>query len=129
MQYRVTFCCTPVCAAFGRTFCSEELPLSAMDTDGLVKVAQPVVMYFHSSIRDDSCVAIVEIVVVARRGSGRVKVGEFGVGWAALNLFSPTRKVLDWVPDDAGHPVDVGLFVGTPRALLTPLDTGDVRTY
>jgi hypothetical protein len=116
LQYRVSLCHTPTATMFGRTHCSEELPLPPADGDGLVRCSAAAVTLFHSPIRDDGCVAVVEAVVVARHGDAGLKLGEFGVGWAVLNLFSPSRRVWDAADSAGGRegrdvPVDTGLCV------------------
>jgi hypothetical protein len=98
LQYRLSMCCTSPSKFFGRTWSSQELPLSPLDTSGMFAVTSPVVVYFHSTIRDDNCVVVVETVVVVRDRVTDVRLCEFGVGWAALNLLSPGRRVDDWDP-------------------------------
>lgn len=44
-------------------------------------------VYFHTTISDPGCVAIVEVVLVERLYTG-VLCGHYSVGWSALPLYS-----------------------------------------
>jgi hypothetical protein len=110
-------CSTAVPAFFGSTWRSHEIPIVELDASGFGRVVEPVLAYFHTSIRDATVVVVVEAVVVFRDRLRRSRLGECSVGWAALNLLSPSRVVVD-VRADRTEAVDVGLNAGSPLSLL-----------
>lgn len=117
LQYRVSMCTTAVPAFFGSTWRSHEVPIVELDSSGYGRVVEPVLAYFHTSIRDAAVVVVVEAVVVFRDRARRSRVGECSVGWASLNVFSPSRVVAD-ARSDRTDAVDVGLNIGSPLSLL-----------
>ncbi len=89
-----------------------------IDAQGTARVTEPAVCYFHSSIRDDAVIVLFEAVLVMH-SAAQPQPWQTSVGWAALNLLSPSRAV-PAVDDDTGESVDVGLNFGSPLAVMFP---------
>ncbi len=62
--------------------------------------------------------------MISRDGGRGYVVGEFGVGWALLNLFSPSRRVLDvdHVAEDSRDVRSSSLGIGTSGCVSSGLD-------
>lgn len=81
-------------------------------------------VFYHTSVSDPRCMAVVEVIMQERMLDGVVK-GQYSLGWALLPLFRvgapppgalPGQVALDtsaW-----GKPLSVPLVAGTPRYLL-----------
>ncbi|GLC73822.1 hypothetical protein PLESTF_001424700 [Pleodorina starrii] len=83
-------------------------------------------VYFHSTVSDPRCMAVVEIIMLERMLDGVVK-GQYSLGWALLPLFRVSQNPLPpgapvvsgmQLDDVPGRPMAARLMAGTPRYLL-----------
>ncbi|GFR44041.1 hypothetical protein Agub_g5201 [Astrephomene gubernaculifera] len=83
-------------------------------------------VYYHTTVSDPRCMAVVEVIMLERMLDGVVK-GQYSLGWALLPLFrvsqgavSPGAPLSSGMQLDSapGRPLAVPLMAGTPRYLL-----------
>ncbi|KAM6312701.1 LOW QUALITY PROTEIN: nephrocystin-4 [Podargus strigoides] len=71
-------------------------------------------IYFHTSLKHPSIAAVVEVVVMARKGDGGSQ--PLSCGFGLIPLFGSGSEATDLSPEDR----TLKLYHGTPRALLHP---------
>lgn len=109
-RLHVSFFSLKARAFFGRTYVGPRHPLGAVGAHSL---------YFASRVNDDSCVAVVELVV--ERVQDGAATERFGAGWATMQVFSKGRALCDAAEADLRHGdrcTRRPFFAGSPRALL-----------
>ncbi|KXZ51260.1 hypothetical protein GPECTOR_13g747 [Gonium pectorale] len=83
-------------------------------------------VYYHTTVSDPRCMAVVEVIMLERMLDGVVK-GQYSLGWAMMPLFRvsqnplpPGAPVASSIQLDSapGRPLAVPLMAGTPRYLL-----------
>ncbi|KAG2438730.1 hypothetical protein HXX76_005275 [Chlamydomonas incerta] len=83
-------------------------------------------VYYHTTVSDPRCMAVVEVIMLERMLDGVVK-GQYSLGWALLPLFRvsqhpvpPGAPVTGSIQMDSsvGRPLSAPLMAGTPRYLL-----------
>ncbi|XP_074874264.1 nephrocystin-4 isoform X2 [Carettochelys insculpta] len=99
---------------FGRTWKSTPRPLKVVPGQ-LPKVVFNETLYFHTSLNHPSIVAVVEVVVAAKKREGTLQ--DLSIGFGILPLFNSKSEPSDVATKDRG----LKLYHGTPRALLHPL--------
>ncbi|XP_062821789.1 nephrocystin-4 isoform X2 [Anolis carolinensis] len=99
---------------FGKTWRSDTQPLKAVAGQPPTVTFNETV-YFHTPLAHPGIVLVVEVVVMARRRDGSPQ--DLSCGFGLLPLFSSTSEPSELDSKEKG----LGLYHGTPRALLHPL--------
>eukprot|EP01105_Mastigella_eilhardi_P024168 TRINITY_DN625_c0_g1_i1.p1 TRINITY_DN625_c0_g1~~TRINITY_DN625_c0_g1_i1.p1 ORF type:complete len:1449 (+),score=370.81 TRINITY_DN625_c0_g1_i1:17-4363(+) len=73
-------------------------------------------VYFHSSVVDPKCIAVVEIVLTVKVFG--VTTSEVGVGWTFVSVFGDPTRLKDRRTDRDAKPREKPIYSGTPRCLL-----------
>ncbi|GIL84279.1 hypothetical protein Vretimale_15928 [Volvox reticuliferus] len=83
-------------------------------------------VYYHTTVSDPRCMAVVEVIMLERMLDGVVK-GQYSLGWALLPLFRVSQNPLPpgapvvssmQLDDVPGRPMAARLMAGTPRYLM-----------
>ncbi|KAH3767119.1 nephronophthisis 4 [Pelomyxa schiedti] len=100
---------------FGNTFISDSA--EGNNIGNLERVVYNQSVYFHSSIIDENCVAILEYVVQVKLDS--VVIKEYSVGWSILPVFGDPTRLADKSSLPKGQvQFSDAIYAGTPRALM-----------
>eukprot|EP00052_Salpingoeca_macrocollata_P019741 m.164404 g.164404 ORF g.164404 m.164404 type:complete len:1465 (-) comp21057_c0_seq3:83-4477(-) len=102
-------------AFFGKTFCGQRHRAVPDPTRAEVNLEVDDAVYFVTSVRDDSCFAVLEVVAHVEMDGNSVNTA--GLAWAVLPLFAP----------EPAREVTVRLCSGSPRALLM-MPAGQARS-
>eukprot|EP00727_Mastigamoeba_balamuthi_P007182 m51a1_g3084 putative nephrocystin-4 isoform x4 (1349) ;mRNA; r:57935-63195 len=115
---------------FGNTFSSDPVPgegrLRVSETTQQDNVFFHHAVFLHSSLTDQRCVFVFELVIVVKNEAG-VTLREASAGWGVFSPFGNPSRLRDLSEGEAAR---VGgateqVYLGTPRALLI-LDAPDV---